>query len=152
MVNDLRPSVWTHVPTAADQAGIAAFVSSLGESRDAAAFNSRFAQDVVWGSPTGYVISGYDELHAIHRRFFQGPQGAAPSRFQLVSAVFASADVAVLHIRRDGGEAARARAPAGGVILHEIALYVLVRVGGVWMLGAAQNTAAMPAGVGAAPK
>ena len=35
---------------------------------DAERFNRQFAGDVLWGSPFGAIVSGYDEIHAIHAR------------------------------------------------------------------------------------
>ena len=34
----------------------------------AGGINRQFADDVLWGSPFGAVVSGYDEIHAIHSR------------------------------------------------------------------------------------
>ena len=40
------------------------------DSADAETYNADFADDVMWGSPYGATVIGYDALHAIHRGMF----------------------------------------------------------------------------------
>ena len=37
------------------------------DSADAQTYNADFAEDVIWGSPYGATVTGYDALHSIHR-------------------------------------------------------------------------------------
>lgn len=143
-MSDNRPNVWSSAPLDREIEEIEAFVTSLGESADAAEFNRQFANDVVWGSPTGYMISGFDELHAIHQRFFAGSMKANPSRFSLENVVFFDPVSAVAHVRREAidtdGCVIDPATQSDGHIFHEIALYVLVKRDGAWWLAAGQNT------------
>jgi hypothetical protein len=40
-------------------------------SADAQTYNADFAEDVMWGSPYGATVIGYDTLHSIHRGMFE---------------------------------------------------------------------------------
>jgi hypothetical protein len=54
-----------------DPKAVEEFVAGLQAAIDAwdtDAFNRQFAGDVLWGSPFGAIVSGYDEIHAIHSR------------------------------------------------------------------------------------
>src|SRR5918996_4641499 len=46
--------------------GLQAAIDAL----DANLFNRAFARDVLWGSPFGAIVGGYDEIHAIHSEMF----------------------------------------------------------------------------------
>ena len=62
-----------------DDGPVIAFVEGLQEGIDAAdadRFNASFADDVLWGTPFGAVVDGYDTLHLIHTRMFAAlPRG-----------------------------------------------------------------------------
>jgi hypothetical protein len=59
---------------------------------DAETYNRRFAEDVMWGSPYGATVDGYDTLHAIHRRLHSsGVRGR--SRYQIVRVLTPTAHV-----------------------------------------------------------
>lgn len=113
------------------------------ESRDAEVSNRRFAADIIWGSPFGSVVRGYDELHPIHVRLKSEGRGGLASRFQVEQVLTAAPGLAVAQIRRvalapDGG-------PLGpdddhGGAFSEVALYVLVWRAGTWWVAAGQNT------------
>ncbi len=139
-----RPNVWSSTSHDREFEEIEAFVTLLGKSIDATDFNRQFANDVVWGSPSGYVISGFDELHALHQRFFTGAMKTNLSRFTLVNLVLYDPCLAVVHVRRDAIDAEdRIIDPAAQpdpLIFHEIAMYVLVKRDGTWWLAAGQNT------------
>src|SRR4051795_2380017 len=48
-----------------------AFVAELQagvDARDANVFNAHFAADVLWGTPLGDSVLGYDTMHEVHRR------------------------------------------------------------------------------------
>jgi len=130
--------------TAAEEA-VKRFVAELQEGydrRDADITNRHFAADLIWGSPFGATVTGYDDLHAIHLRLKERGVGGPGSRYEIVQTLAPAPGVAVAHVRRvpldaDGNPAPESDAPAG---FSEMALYVLVRRGGTWWLAAGQNT------------
>jgi uncharacterized protein (TIGR02246 family) len=108
---------------------------------DADLFNGRFAADVLWGSPFGAVVDGYEAIHAIHARMF-GATPAAPgaSRYVVEHARFPTPDVAIAYVRRlrthgGGGDPA----PGNPASFDELALFVLVRRDDQWWLAAGQH-------------
>ena len=136
---------------------------------DAVLYNRHFAHDVLWGSPYGATVDGYDQLHAIHRRLHAqarggagGARGArgAHSRYEIVRVLAPTPDVALAQVRRtalgsDGeplasvGDERRLSEISDGEPLpsvgdeprlSEMALYVLVRHDRDWWLAAGQNT------------
>jgi PPOX class F420-dependent enzyme/OxyR family protein/uncharacterized protein (TIGR02246 family) len=113
------------------------------ERQDADISNRHFAADLIWGSPFGATVSGYDDLHAIHVRLKQRGVGGPASRYEIVQTLAPAPGVAVAHVRRvaldAAGKPAAEHGPAGGGF-SEMALYVLVRRGGTWWLAAGQNT------------
>jgi PPOX class F420-dependent enzyme/OxyR family protein len=117
------------------------------DARDADVSNRHFADDIVWGSPFGATVHGFDELHAIHVSLKKQGRGGPASRFEVVKVLAPAPGVAVAQIRRT------ALAPDGGPVpvsgdltgpFSEMALYVLVRRGGTWWLAAGQNTPLLP--------
>ncbi|MGW4365737.1 SgcJ/EcaC family oxidoreductase [Nocardia takedensis] len=116
---------------ASAQARALAHVLQTGlDAEDADRYDSRFAADILWGSPKGATVSGYDSLNAIHRELMSA-RVAPRSRFEVVSARTPAPGVVVTQIRR------RALDPEG---FSELAMYVLVEREGRWWLAAAQNT------------
>jgi len=109
---------------------LAAQLQKALETADADAYDSWFASDVMWGSPKGATLVGYDQLNAIHHQLMRAGV-APPSRFEVVAAQSPAPNVVVAHIRR------KALAPEG---FSEMAMYVLVERDGEWWLAAAQNT------------
>jgi PPOX class F420-dependent enzyme/OxyR family protein/uncharacterized protein (TIGR02246 family) len=105
------------------------------EAGDAELYNRHFADDVMWGSPYGETVDGYDALHAIHRQLHSRGV-AAGSRYEIVRVIAAAPDVALAQVRR--------RASSGGGF-SEMALYALVRRAGRWWMAAGQNTIVDPA-------
>lgn len=113
-----------------------AFVAELQagiDGGDARVYNGSFADDVLWGSPFGAVVDGYDTLHAIHSDML-GRRRGGPSRYELVRASAPTPDTVVAHVRR----VALDRAADAG--FDEMALYVLARHADRWWLAAGQNT------------
>jgi PPOX class F420-dependent enzyme/OxyR family protein/uncharacterized protein (TIGR02246 family) len=118
----------------------------LGDS-DAEIYNRHFAADVIWGSPYGAVVTGYDDLHAIHARLHRQGSIAAHSRYEVVQVLVPAPGVALAQVRRvaldDTGKPVEPSAdPAAR--FSEMALYVLVRRDGQWWLAAGQNTPVRP--------
>jgi uncharacterized protein (TIGR02246 family) len=113
------------------------------DQQDADLSNRHFAADVMWGSPFGATIHGYDELHAIHVRLKQQRRGGPSSRFEIVRVLAPAPGVAVAQVRRialdpDGQPIEPSDDVTGS--FSEMALYVLVRQDAVWWLAAGQNT------------
>jgi uncharacterized protein (TIGR02246 family) len=116
------------------------------DTGDADGFDRRFGDDVLWGSPFGAVVSGYDEIHAIHSRMFaaanqrqaRGQRGG--SRYEIEHARLVAEDVAIAYVRRyslaERGEVEPGRADA----FDELALFVLVQRDGGWWLACGLHT------------
>jgi PPOX class F420-dependent enzyme/OxyR family protein/uncharacterized protein (TIGR02246 family) len=128
------------------QGAVQSLVAELQEGydrRDADVSNRHFAADLIWGSPFGATVTGYDELHAIHERLKERGVGGPASRYEVVHTRTPAPGVALTHVRRvaldaDGNPAAEGVGNDGG--FSEMALYVLVRRGVSWWLAAGQNT------------
>jgi uncharacterized protein (TIGR02246 family) len=117
------------------------------DGHDADLFNRHFAADVLWGSPFGATVRGYDELHAIHARLQRRGTGGPSARYEVVQVLAPAPGVAVAQVRRvaldpEGRPLPPSPDPAGA--FSEMALYVLVRRGGTWWLAAGQNTPIRP--------
>jgi uncharacterized protein (TIGR02246 family) len=149
-----RPAVG--VPCADAQAAVDAFVAGLqaGHDRhDAEILNHQFATDVIWGSPYGALIDGYDQLHPIHVRFQRNADQKPSFRYQVRHVLALSEDVVVAHIARlalgqDGEPLPPSSEPDQP--FSEMAMYVLIRRDGSWWLAAGQNTPIRPGGAVAA--
>jgi uncharacterized protein (TIGR02246 family) len=129
-----------------------AFVAGLQsghDQRDANILNQQFAADVVWGSPYGALVSGYDQLHPIHARFQAKSGGGPPFHYVLRHAMRVTDDVLIAHIARvamnPNGEPLPPTNDADAPF-SEMAMYVLVRRNGDWWLAAGQNTPLRPGG------
>ena len=127
-----------------DRTPVDAFVRELQaaiDRGDASLFNRHFAKDVLWGSPFGAVVDGYDPIHAIHERMFAA-QTAVPgaSRYEVEHVRFLSDDVALAYVRRLRAHARGAElAPGNPGSFDELALFVLARRDGEWWLAAGQH-------------
>jgi uncharacterized protein (TIGR02246 family) len=145
-----RPSL--AVPNFEAQEAAAGFASGLQaghDQRDADVLNRQFARDVVWGSPFGALVEGYENLHPIHVRFQErkGPQ--AHVRYEVRNVEAISDDVVVAHIARlILGSDNQVLPPSAETDrpFSELAMYVLVRRQGNWWLAAGQNTPMRPGG------
>lgn len=113
---------------------------------DADGFNNRFADDVLWGSPFGAVVSGYDEIHAIHSPMFAGASErqrrgeGAGSRYEIEHARLVAEGVAIAYVRRLSLADRSPDAPGRDDAFDEIALFVLVQRDGGWWLAAGLHT------------
>jgi PPOX class F420-dependent enzyme/OxyR family protein len=128
-------------------AALAAELQAGFDTRDATVSNHHFAADIMWGSPFGQTVHGYDQLHAIHVRLKQIQRGGAASRFEVVSVLAPAPGVAVAQIRRTAlGDDGQPVEPSGDLTsaFSEMAMYVLVRRGGTWWVAAGQNTPVLP--------
>jgi uncharacterized protein (TIGR02246 family) len=132
-----------------DPKAVEEFVAGLQaaiDAWDADGFNRQFAGDVLWGSPFGAIISGYDEIHAIHSRMHaaarareaQGQGGG--SRYEIEHARLVAEGTAIAYVRRfslaERGEEQPGRTDA----FDELALFVLVHRDGAWWLAAGLHT------------
>ena len=126
------------------------FVAELQQGwdqHDADISNRRFANNIVWGSPFGATLQGYEQLHAIHVRLKQQARGGASSRYEIVQVLTPTPNIAVAHVRRlaldDDGQPVEPTSDVTGPF-SEMALYVLVRRNRTWWLAAGQNTIVRP--------
>lgn len=129
--NTTRPALNT--PESGADEAVAQLIAALQlgfDTGDPDAYDSMFADDILWATPKGQWLAGYSDLNAAHRRMMRGVPIVPRSRFELVQEVQPTPDVVVTQIRRT--------ALNGG--FSEVAMYVLVRRDDRWWLAAAQNT------------
>jgi ketosteroid isomerase-like protein len=92
-----------------DPRAVEEFVAGVQAAVDAWAadgLNRQLADDVLWGSPFGAVVSGYDKIHAIHsqmhaaasERQAQGQGGG--SRYEIEHAPLVAEGTAIAYVRR----------------------------------------------------
>lgn len=147
----IRPSLGRDNGAAqrANQA-VAHLVDELQEGwdkHDADITDRHFGNDILWGSPFGVTLQGYEQLHAIHVRLKQLARGGTSTRYEIVQVLSPAADVAIAHVRRVAldhqGQPVEPSSDVTGAF-SEMALYVLVRRNGTWWLAAGQNTIVRP--------
>ena len=127
--------------------GFVAGLQAGVDSADAQTYNADFAEDVMWGSPYGATVIGYDTLHSIHRGMFErGVAVAGPSsRYQIEHVMAPTPDVAIAQVRRVAMDADGQPIPIDDAsVFSEMAMYVLVRRDRRWWLVAGQNTPIRP--------
>jgi uncharacterized protein (TIGR02246 family) len=120
---------------------VEAFVAGLQAAlatADADEFNDSFAQDVVWGSPFGAVVSGYNDIHAIHSVMIPAQTGG--SRYDIEHARRVNEEVAFAYVRRVSVDPHSDEAPGRSDSFDELALFVLVRRENRWWLAAGLHT------------
>ncbi len=93
-------------------------------------YDLTFADDILWGSPKGQVLNGFERLNAIHHSFMKRTPTEPRSVFELSQVIAPTSDVVVAQVAR--------RAINGG--FSEMAMYVLVERDGHWWVAAGQNT------------
>jgi PPOX class F420-dependent enzyme/OxyR family protein/uncharacterized protein (TIGR02246 family) len=148
----IRPSLGTDDgATQRAKQAMVPFVEELQagwDQHDADITNRHFANDILWGSPFGATLQGYEPLHAIHVRLKQQARGGTSSRYEIVQALSPTPNVAIAHVRRvalDDGQPVEPTSDVTGAF-SEMALYVLVRRNRTWWLAAGQNTIVRPLG------
>jgi hypothetical protein len=92
---------------------------------DANVYDRTFASDVLWGSPYGATLSGYEPLNAAHHSLMAAGV-APPSRYHIVQLMSPLPGVAITHVRRDDLSDDKDKR------FSEMAMYVLVERGGQW--------------------
>ena len=131
-----RPALDDPSARAAATSAVGQLVAGLQDGLDRAdadAYDRQFASDVVWGSPYGATVSGYEALNAAHHSLMAA--GVAPrSRYEIVQLMSPRPGVAIAHVRRND------LSDGAGRRFSEMAMYVLVERGGQWWLAAGQNT------------
>ena len=133
---DLADSGLSLLSEPAATGAVERLVAGLQDGADRACadvYDRQFASDVLWGSPYGATVSGYEALNAAHR-WLMAAGAARPSRYQVVQLISPLPGVAIAHVRRhDLSQDTDKR-------FSEMAMYVLVERGGQWWLAAGQNT------------
>ena len=129
---------------------VADFVEELQsgwDEHDADITDRHSCDDILWGSPFGVTLQGYERLHATHVRLKQQARGGTSSRYEIVQVLVPAADVAIAHVRRvaldDNDQPVEPTCDVTGPF-SEMALYVLVRRNRAWWLAAGQNTIVRP--------
>ncbi len=134
------------------EAAVHAFAEGLQAGLDrhsAGILNRQFAADVVWGSPYGALVNGYDQLHPIHVRFQERPTAGAAHRYSVEHILAVSEDVVIAHIAKIAMSSDDVPLRPGfdsNEPYSEMAMYVFVRRDGEWWLAAGQNTPMRPGG------
>lgn len=146
----VRPTI--AIASAEAEAAVRAFAAGLQaghDRRDAEMLNHQFAADVMWGSPYGALIDGYQQLHPIHVRFQQQPKKGPAFHYEVRHVLAVREDVVIAHIARLAlGPDGEPLPPTSDIDrpFSEMAMYVLVRRDRSWWLAAGQNTPMRPGG------
>jgi uncharacterized protein (TIGR02246 family) len=134
------------------QAAVEAFAAGLQaghDQRDADILNRQFAADVVWGTPYGALVDGFDRLHPIHVRMQRHTADRPAFRYEVRHFLALDDDVVVAHLARIALDADNEPLPPSAdpsQPFSEMAMYVLVRRDDQWWLAAGQNTPMRPGG------
>ena len=142
----IRPTIDTDPAAAAEaRAAVQRQVAELQaglDGHDADVYNRHFAADVLWGSPYGALVFGYEQLHAIHTRLHRNPS-VGRSRYVTERVLTPAPGIAVAQVRREAlDDDGTPSDPSDS--FHEMATYVLARRDGEWWLVAGQNTPIRP--------
>jgi uncharacterized protein (TIGR02246 family) len=131
-----RPVLDDPSARAAATGAVEKLVAGLQDGLDRAsadAYDRQFASDVLWGSPYGSTVCGYEALNAVHHSLMAAGV-APPSRYEIVQLMSPVPGVAIAQVRRND------LSDDTGELFSEMAMYVLVERGGQWWLAAGQNT------------
>ena len=121
-----------------DTQDITRFIAMLEgalNKHDPDTFNRNFTKDIAWGSPNGELLLGWEPLHAVHKRFLEGPLRNSTFRYTVENTKYLTADVAHVHVRL-----VRTSADGSVVESDERCLYVLIQNQGTWWVCAGHNT------------
>jgi uncharacterized protein (TIGR02246 family) len=116
------------------------------DAMDADRFNKQFARDVLWGSPFGLVVSGFDEIHSIHSTMFAAARArrsqaeGGGSHYEIEHARLIADDVAIAYVRRTSLAERGEEQPGRPDAFDELALFVLVHRDDDWWLAAGLHT------------
>lgn len=139
MTEQIRPAL----AQAHDTTPIENLIAELQEAIDtgnASLFNKRFAGDVLWGSPFAAIASGYEQIHAIHKKMFASvPAVKGAATYTAEHIRFLSEETAIAYVRRIATQPAQAAGQTKPGSFDELALLVLVKRNGEWWLAAAQH-------------
>ncbi|MBV9246182.1 MAG: hypothetical protein JO366_15360 [Methylobacteriaceae bacterium] len=117
--SNMEESIWPFAPTSPSRVQRPKpqhgrlLPGSRPATTNAEMLNRQFAADVIWGSPYGALIDGYERLHPIHVRFQQQPRRGPAFRYQVRHVLVVREDVAIAHIARLART--RRRAAAAGL-------------------------------------
>jgi uncharacterized protein (TIGR02246 family) len=123
--------------------GVDAIARVVGEieaafnAKDAERAVSQYAAEASMVGVDGALVSGRDALLAAHRAAYAGPARDQYARHELADATFIRPDVAVAHVRARAVNANGEPLDVGHTLL---ALYVLVREDGRWLVAARHDT------------
>jgi hypothetical protein len=112
------------------------------DGHDADVTDRRLGDDVLWGSPYGATLQGYDRLHVIHVDLKRKSVGGRASHFDVVQWLAPAPGVVLAQVRRTALDDAGEAIPPDdtGDAFSEMALYALVQRDGDWWVAAGQNT------------
>jgi uncharacterized protein (TIGR02246 family) len=122
--------------TRAGTEAIEQFVAGLQaglDASDADLYDRQFADDLLWGSPYGMTLRGFEPLNGVHRLLMPA-RAALRSRYEIVQVLVPVPGTVIAHVRR------QPVAPGGAGDFPEMAMYVLVERAGRWELVGGQNT------------
>ncbi|MEU6111541.1 SgcJ/EcaC family oxidoreductase [Streptomyces albidoflavus] len=111
---------------------IFAGLESAFAEHDAAKFDERFTEDVVFTAVNGARFFGWEKIHAYHSERLTGHAGGINTWYEIERITFPAPDVAVVFFRQPIVVSEHKRANAG--------TWVLVKRDGQWWISAGQNT------------
>ncbi len=132
-----RPGLDLPAARADAEAAVTRLVEELQaglDTGDADLYDRSFAQDLLWGSPYGRVLTGFARLNTAHHSLMSAPSVPA-SRYEVVRVLAPGPGVAIAHVRRQA-----LPGTSGEAGFSEMAMYVLIERDGAWWLAGGQNT------------
>ncbi|MCK1995166.1 SgcJ/EcaC family oxidoreductase [Peribacillus muralis] len=104
---------------------------------DADDLDRHFTQNAVWVNVIGVQLSGWKQINETHKVILAGPLRNSYARYTVDSIIFVRPDVAIVHIRQ------YPTTSEGKIIENgqgSLAIYVMVKEQGTWLIVAGQNT------------
>lgn len=130
-----RPNSQSDLSEQQDQRRIEEIFTELENAfreADAARFDARFTQDVVFTAVNGARFVGWDALHAYHRERLAVPTDGIRTWYEIERVTFLAPGVAMAFFRQPIETAGTRRANVG--------TWILVKQDGDWWICAGQNT------------